>query len=255
MRRYSIRFAFLLPVGEGYNENYKGNLLEESLQAWQFACVNSIMKTIWRFLIAILLGFLLVFGTWKVVHAPHYDQDAVPVMEQSFVATPMNTPRFTGNNQFLDRATAVPEKLPTTIHPTATPNTDVYSCANGPVGSGTFVWPTDNHSLSGNDYGAGHPGIDLAAGEGSPVYAADAGVVVAEGEDVGGYGNVIQIDHGNGYLTVYAHLSRIDVRICQGVEAGQQIGAAGSTGNANGAHLHFEVVKDERYINPWDVLP
>ena len=117
------------------------------------------------------------------------------------------------------------------------------------------MWPTDNHFLSGNDYGAGHPGIDIAAGEGSPVYAAETGVVIVLGNDETGYGNVIQIDHGNGYLTVYAHLSEIGVKICQGVSAGQWIGAAGSTGNASGTHLHFEVIQDGLSVNPWLVLP
>jgi murein DD-endopeptidase MepM/ murein hydrolase activator NlpD len=87
------------------------------------------------------------------------------------------------------------------------------------------------------------------------VYAADSGIVTAEGSDEGGYGNIIRVDHGNGYLTVYAHLSVIEVPMCQSVDAGQQLGAAGSTGNATGAHLHFEFIHDGLYINPWDVLP
>ena len=123
------------------------------------------------------------------------------------------------------------------------------------IGSGVFVWPVDNHSLSGNDYSYEHPGIDIAAGLGSPVYAADAGMVRSEGNDSSGYGNVIEIDHGNGYSTVYAHLSVIGVRACQSVFAGQQIGEAGNTGNSFGAHLHFAVIQDGAYINPWSVLP
>jgi Membrane proteins related to metalloendopeptidases len=70
-----------------------------------------------------------------------------------------------------------------------------------------------------------------------------------------GYGNVIQIDHGNGYSTVYAHLSAIFVSMCQSVSAGQQIATAGATGNAQGAHLHFEVRQGGGFINPWFVLP
>jgi murein DD-endopeptidase MepM/ murein hydrolase activator NlpD len=134
-------------------------------------------------------------------------------------------------------------------------STIIPSCTDGPVGSGVFVWPADNHFLSGNDYSDTHPGIDIAAGEGSPVYAADSGVIIAMGNDEFGYGNIIQIDHGNGYSTVYAHLSDIEVVMCQAVEAGQRIGAAGSTGNSRGPHLHFEVIQDNRYMNPWSVLP
>jgi murein DD-endopeptidase MepM/ murein hydrolase activator NlpD len=137
-----------------------------------------------------------------------------------------------------------------------TSSTNQSSCPGGPVGGGAFVWPADAHSLSGNDYWSGHLGIDIAAGEGAPVYAADSGVVtMAQGGYNYGYGNVIQIDHGNGYSTVYAHLSAYFVSVCQGVSAGQQIATAGSTGNAQGAHLHFEVRQNGGFINPWFVLP
>ena len=125
----------------------------------------------------------------------------------------------------------------------------------GAVGGGGFIFPTANHFVSGNDYFPGHPGIDLAATEGSPVYAADSGVVtMAAGGWNGGYGNVIMIDHGNGYATLYAHLSVIYVSPCQSVGQGLAIGAAGNTGNSFGAHLHFEVRQGGGTINPWYVL-
>jgi murein DD-endopeptidase MepM/ murein hydrolase activator NlpD len=137
-----------------------------------------------------------------------------------------------------------------------TASTNQSACPGGAVGSGAFVWPADNHYLSGNDYWSGHLGIDIAAGEGAPVYAADSGVVtMAQGGWNYGYGNVIQIDHGNGYSTVYAHLSVIGVGVCQSVYAGQWIGSAGNTGNSQGAHLHFEVRQGGGFINPWFVLP
>jgi murein DD-endopeptidase MepM/ murein hydrolase activator NlpD len=137
-----------------------------------------------------------------------------------------------------------------------TSSTSGSVCPGGAVGGGGFVWPADNHFLSGNDYWSGHLGIDIAAGEGAPVYAADSGVVtMAQGGDNYGYGNVIQIDHGNGYSTVYAHLSVIGVGLCQSVYAGQWIGGAGNTGNSQGAHLHFEVRQNGGFINPWFVLP
>jgi murein DD-endopeptidase MepM/ murein hydrolase activator NlpD len=137
-----------------------------------------------------------------------------------------------------------------------TSSTSQSACAGGAVGSGGFVWPADAHSLSGNDYWSGHLGIDISAGEGAPVYAADSGVVtMAQGGYNYGYGNVIQIDHGNGYSTVYAHLSVIGVGQCENVGAGQWIGSAGNTGNSQGAHLHFEVRQGGGFINPWFVLP
>lgn len=137
-----------------------------------------------------------------------------------------------------------------------TSSTSQSACPGGAVGSGGFVWPADSRSLSGNDYWSGHLGIDIAAGEGAPVYAADSGVVtMAQGGYNYGYGNVIQIDHGNGYSTVYAHLSVIGVGQCASVGAGQWIGSAGNTGNSQGAHLHFEVRQGGGFINPWFVLP
>ena len=137
-----------------------------------------------------------------------------------------------------------------------TSSTNQNACPGGAVGGGGFVWPANSHSLSGNDYWSGHLGIDIAAGAGEAVYAADSGVVtMAQGGYNYGYGNVVQIDHGNGYSTVYAHLSAYFVSVCGSVSAGQQIGTAGNTGNSQGAHLHFEVRQNGGFISPWFVLP
>lgn len=215
------------------------------------------MKLIRHTFIAILLGLFLAVGSWQVAHAPQY-KEPIADKDHSVQVDSKNTPRPIADTQITERNTVTADnsdQLPVTGPETATPDIDTDSCSNGPIGSGVFVWPTDNHSLSGSDFEAGHPGIDIAAGEGSPVYAVDAGLVIAKGNDPNSYGNVVQIDHGNGYLTVYAHLSEIGVRICQHVEAGQWIGAAGSTGNARGAHLHFEIAQDGLYIDPWDFLP
>ena len=131
-------------------------------------------------------------------------------------------------------------------------------CATGPggaIGTGYFVWPADNHYLSGNDYSAIHLGIDIAAGEGAPIYASDSGVVVWAAPIGGGYGNMIMIDHGNGYTTLYAHLSAFLTHCGASVIQGQRIGLAGSTGNSTGPHLHFEVRSGGAFIDPWYVLP
>jgi murein DD-endopeptidase MepM/ murein hydrolase activator NlpD len=128
------------------------------------------------------------------------------------------------------------------------------ACGGGPVASG-FGWPADVHSLSGNGYGPGHLGIDITAPEGSNVYAAGSGVVtMAQGGYNYGYGNVVQIDHGNGYVTVYAHLSQINVSQCQSVGQGTLIGYSGNTGNSFGAHLHFEIRVGGKNINPYDIV-
>lgn len=127
-------------------------------------------------------------------------------------------------------------------------------CGGGPVAS-SFGWPADDVSLSGNGYGPGHLGIDISAPEGSNVYASGAGVVtMAQGGWNYGYGNVIQIDHGNGYVTVYAHLSSIFVTQCQIVGQGTVIGLSGNTGNSFGAHLHFEVRIGGSNVNPYQIL-
>jgi murein DD-endopeptidase MepM/ murein hydrolase activator NlpD len=128
------------------------------------------------------------------------------------------------------------------------------ACGGGPVSSG-FGWPASSHNISGNGYGPGHLGIDIQANEGEPVYAAGAGVVtMAQGGWNYGYGNVIQIDHGNGYVTVYAHLSVINVGLCTAVGQGAVIGAAGNTGNSFGAHLHFEVRIGGANVNPYSIV-
>ncbi len=126
---------------------------------------------------------------------------------------------------------------------------------SGAYGSGAFAWPTASHTLSGNDYWSGHLGIDIAGGLGDGVFASDAGVVVFAGWANGGYGNMVMIDHGNGYQTLYAHLSSVSAGCGQSVYTGTYIGAVGSTGNSTGPHLHFEVRYMGGFINPWYVLP
>jgi murein DD-endopeptidase MepM/ murein hydrolase activator NlpD len=125
----------------------------------------------------------------------------------------------------------------------------------GLYGGGGFIWPAAAHSISGNDYWSGHLAIDITATQGEPIWAADSGVVVFAGWSTGGYGNVVVIDHGTGYQTLYAHLSTVSVGCGQSVVQGQTIGLAGSTGNSTGAHLHFEVRFQGGFVNPWFVLP
>lgn len=122
-------------------------------------------------------------------------------------------------------------------------------------GGGWFIWPADNRYLSGNDFWSGHLAIDIAAATGAPIYASDAGVVVYSGWNSNGYGNVVMIDHLNGYHTLYAHLSALNVSCGSAVAQGNIIGRAGSTGNSTGPHLHFEVRYFGGFLNPWTVLP
>jgi murein DD-endopeptidase MepM/ murein hydrolase activator NlpD len=100
-----------------------------------------------------------------------------------------------------------------------------------------------------NGQGAMHSGIDFKGPIGSPIFAAGPGRVAFAGQK-SGYGNAIEITHGNGMLTRYAHLSRIDVIIGQDVAAGATIGGLGNTGRSTGPHLHFEVRINDRAVNP-----
>ncbi len=98
-----------------------------------------------------------------------------------------------------------------------------------------------------------HPGVDLGADYGDAVRAAAAGTVVANGWD-GGYGIKIDIDHGNGYHTWYAHLSKVDVGVSAHVYKGEVIGEVGSTGFATGPHLHYQIMKNGVAVDPTPYL-
>jgi murein DD-endopeptidase MepM/ murein hydrolase activator NlpD len=126
---------------------------------------------------------------------------------------------------------------------------------NGVPGTGAWVWPTTTHYLSGYDFGATHNGIDIFIYMGQPIFAADAGVVVFAGWSDRGYGNLVIIDHLNGWNTFYAHLSQWNVNCGQQVYAGSIIGLGGSTGNSTGPHLHFETRWLGAATSPWAVLP
>lgn len=128
--------------------------------------------------------------------------------------------------------------------------------SGGAVGYGYYVYPTNKHYLSGFDYSTktNHLGIDLSGNEGEGVYAADAGVIVYAGWNDYGYGNMIMVDHGNGFQSLYAHLSALNVGCGQSVGQGEVIGAVGSTGRSSGPHLHFELMAGMK-VNPWDYLP
>ncbi len=128
---------------------------------------------------------------------------------------------------------------------------------DGIVGTLTFIWPTTERYLSGYDYTpeTNHFGIDIAGSLGNPIYAADSGVVVYAGWNEYGYGEMIVIDHGYGWQTLYAHLNQINVFCGQEVHQGDIIGLMGSTGNSSGPHLHFEMRSDDYgRVNPWDFL-
>ena len=127
------------------------------------------------------------------------------------------------------------------------------------VGTGQFAWPTPSTSLITSYYGTRvhpvygserfHSGVDIGAADGSAIIAADGGTVVTAGWS-GGYGNCIMIDHGNGYTTLYAHLSGYAVSSGQTVSRGDTIGYVASTGVSTGPHLHYEVRQGGGTVDP-----
>lgn len=121
-------------------------------------------------------------------------------------------------------------------------------------GGGKFIWPSGTDGIS-QYFAWYHPGVDLPNRSAPAVAAADGGTVVIAGwPDNFGYGNRIVIDHGNGYSSLYAHLSNIYVSPGQTVSRGQAIGQMGSTGRSTGVHLHFEIRFKGVAVNPLAIL-
>jgi len=124
------------------------------------------------------------------------------------------------------------------------------------VSSGGWTWPAQGPMTSGfgQRWGRLHAGIDIGAPTGAPILAARDGVVSYAGV-MGGYGNIIVVDHGGGMTTRYAHQSRLGASVGQSVNAGDQVGYVGSTGNSTGPHLHFEVRINDQPQDPVGYLP
>lgn len=126
----------------------------------------------------------------------------------------------------------------------------------GPIGVGVYVWPTTERHISGFNWSpeTNHNGIDIGGKLGNPIFAADAGVVVYAGWNDWGYGNMVVVDHGNGWQTLYAHMSTLSVGCGSYVYGGDVLGAMGSTGNSSGPHLHFELRNESVRLDPRNFL-
>jgi murein DD-endopeptidase MepM/ murein hydrolase activator NlpD len=127
---------------------------------------------------------------------------------------------------------------------------------DGAIGGGTFIWPTADRFITGYDYSpsTNHWGIDIDGDLGSAVWSIDNGVIVYSGWSYNGYGNLVVVDHGNGWQSLYAHLNDIDVSCGESVFQGTYLGGIGNTGNSSGPHLHFELIFGSAKVNPWDFL-
>lgn len=95
-----------------------------------------------------------------------------------------------------------------------------------------------------------HTGCDFSAPRGTPIYATGDGTVKAVRSDYGGYGKQVEIDHGYGYVTKYAHMDKFNVKKGQQVKRGEVIGFVGNTGSSTAPHLHYEIIKDNKKVNP-----
>lgn len=120
-----------------------------------------------------------------------------------------------------------------------------------------FIWPLNGKVSRGysDNESSRHKGVDILAATGSPIVAARSGVVIYEGNSMPGYGNMIIIDHGDQYATLYGHNKTNLVRVNQKVKQGETIALVGMTGRATAPHLHFEIRENAVAIDPAPHLP
>ena len=125
---------------------------------------------------------------------------------------------------------------------------------NAVKGSGSFGWPVGGHLTQ--QFWHGHRAIDVGARAGSPIVSADSGYVIKASHGWNsGYGSMVMVDHGNGFVTLYAHMNTIYVRQGENVAKGEQLGTVGNTGRSTGPHLHFEIRQQGTARNPLYFLP
>ena len=175
--------------------------------------------------------------------------------EQAIVDFPFNT--FSDDETFAlvaGQTLIVPDGvMPDEVAPVAPRFANVFTPDAGAVtATGTFVWPAFGRITQGFRWY--HPAVDIANRDGGAILAADAGEVQVAGWSNVGYGNHVIISHGNGYTTLYAHLSSIAVVAGQRVARGSTLGQMGSTGRSTGTHLHFEIHGPSGKVDPLGYL-
>lgn len=181
--------------------------------------------------------------------AKKYNTDPQPIVD-----FPFNT--FVNDETFalaVGQVLIIPGGTPPKVAPIQPTFARLTPDAGAVSGSGRFVWPTAGRISQG--FAWYHQAIDIANKAAPQVLAADSGSVILAGwPDNAGYGNRVIIDHGNGYTTLYAHLSQINVATGQSVNRGNVIGKMGSTGRSTGMHLHFEIRQNGANVNPLGFL-
>lgn len=197
--------------------------------------------------------------------APTAEPTAVPTATPGVTATPTAVPTSTPEPSAVPSASPVVTPTPT---PTPSPQPVVnpvkleHDVLDNVDKDCIYLFPVPNSSEITQEYSAEHKAIDIAASSGSPVYAAEDGTVsyvqIWDGSyDTTGmmsYGHMVEVRHADGNTTLYAHLSEINVQQGEKVVRGQRIGRVGSTGNATGPHLHFEVITSEGKADPAEYL-
>lgn len=196
---------------------------------------------------------------------PTAEPTAVPTATPGVTATPTAVPTSTPESSAVPSASPVVTPTPT---PTPSPQPVVnpvkleHDVLDNVDKDCIYLFPVLNSSEITQEYSTEHKAIDIAASSGSPVYAAEDGTVsyvqIWDGSyDTTGmmsYGHMVEIRHADGNTTLYAHLSEINVQQGKKVVRGQRIGRVGSTGNATGPHLHFEVITSEGKVDPAEYL-
>ena len=197
--------------------------------------------------------------------APTAEPTAVPTATPGVTATPTAVPTSTPESSAVPSASPVVTPTPTPTpspQPVANPVKLEHDVLDNVDKDCIYLFPVLNSSEITQEYSAEHKAIDIAASSGSPVYAAEDGTVsyvqIWDGSyDTTGmmsYGHMVEIRHADGNTTLYAHLSEINVQQGEKVVRGQRIGRVGSTGNATGPHLHFEVITSEGKADPAEYL-
>lgn len=197
--------------------------------------------------------------------APTAEPTAAPTVTPEVTATPTAVPTSTPEPSAVPSASPVVTPTPTPTpspQPVANPVKLEHDVLDNAETDCIYLFPVPNSSEITQEYSAEHKAIDIAASNGSPVYAAEDGTVsyvqIWDGSyDTTGmmsYGHMVEIRHADGNTTLYAHLSEINVQQGEKVVRGQRIGRVGSTGNATGPHLHFEVITSEGKADPAEYL-
>lgn len=192
-------------------------------------------------------------------------RQGVPVEDLAEInGLPADAPLAEGQVVFvLEARSVVPASSPDILPPghlggPAADADDDEERAGSVDGKRAFVWPVRDAVISshyGRRWGRAHEGIDLAAPQGTPVFAAREGVVLYASDKLGGYGKMVVLQHDGDLLTAYAHNASLLVREGDRVRAGQMIARVGRTGRASAPHLHFEVRRGQIPQNPLNYLP